>query len=62
MCRSLEGLKMGEAHRDGVRRIRRGRDGEPEQGADHEGHLGFLGCSVAYHSLLDAARSVFVDR
>ena len=50
---------MREADCDGVGGVWRGRDGEAEEGADHERDLLFLRASFADYGLFDAAWSVF---
>lgn len=52
---------MGDPDRERVRGVRFRGFGEPEQGADHEGDLFFLGAAASDDRLLHSAGCVFVD-
>ncbi len=57
----LDVLKMGDADGEGVGGIGGWGFLEAKKGADHEGHLVFLGGAASHGGLLDLAGRVFID-
>lgn len=54
-------FEVGDADGEGVGGVVGRGFGEAEEGADHEGDLGFVGVAAADDGLFDAAGGVFVD-